>query len=101
MIRLGRVAVKGSPDQLVLSYAGLLLDLMSDAGLTIVGLGLVIWTVGLRPPEARPRWFRWYGLLLTAFPIAVGLLRRSPGHPAPVERGTSAQHRLQSREPFR
>jgi hypothetical protein len=38
-----------------------------------VGLGLAIWTVGLRPAEARPGWFRPYGVLLTVFLMAVGI----------------------------
>ena len=42
--------------------------------LGIVGLGVAIWTVGLRPVEERPWWFRPYGPLLTAFVMAVGIV---------------------------
>jgi hypothetical protein len=40
----------------------------------IVALGFAIWTVEVRPLEARPHWFRWYGLLLTACLMAIGIL---------------------------
>jgi hypothetical protein len=40
----------------------------------IVGLGVAIWTVGLRPVEERPWGFRPYGPLLTAFVMAVGIV---------------------------
>lgn len=41
---------------------------------SLVGLGLAIWTVGLRPADARPRWFKPYGLVLTAFLMTVGIV---------------------------
>jgi hypothetical protein len=41
--------------------------------LVFVGLGVAMWTVGWRPVEERPRWFRLYGVLLTAFLMAVGI----------------------------
>lgn len=41
---------------------------------SLVGLGLAIWTVGLRPADERPRWFRPYGLSVTALLVTVGIL---------------------------
>jgi len=39
--------------------------------LGILGLGPLIWTVGLRPAHEWPRWFRPYGQLVTALVMAV------------------------------
>ena len=40
---------------------------------TIVALGLAAWTVGLRPAEARPRWYGAYGVVACAVAMASGL----------------------------
>ena len=60
--------------------SGTLVEVAGDApvltvalAVSITGLGLAIWTVGLRPPDERPRWFRPYGLAVTAFLVAVGI----------------------------
>jgi hypothetical protein len=42
--------------------------------LSIVGLGPAIWTVGMRPVDEWPRWFRLYGPLTTVFLMTVGIV---------------------------
>lgn len=41
---------------------------------SFVALGLAIWTVGLRPIDERPQWFRAYGPAVTAFLMTVGIV---------------------------
>ena len=41
---------------------------------SIVGLGLAIWTVGLRLIDERPQWFRVFGPAVTAFLVTVGIV---------------------------
>jgi len=42
--------------------------------LTIAGLAVAVWTLGQRPPEERPAWFRAVGPLLMAVAMVVGIV---------------------------
>jgi hypothetical protein len=41
---------------------------------SLVGLGLAIWTVGMRPIDEWPQWFRAYGPAVTVFLMTVGIV---------------------------